>query len=141
MSTRIQFLGFVPHEIGPNDERYEPRFAGFPRNLLLCGERETEQGVGMGFVCYWFAPETFSVRSAFRQMRYLPRRESPYSILVRHDKRKCAWQVRKYRGRNIVGLASAPGVEWAMGLAGRFGVQDDEPLDGTMNGSSRTRLL
>lgn len=149
----VFLFGNIPRPIRP-DETVDSRLAGFPANLLysqitdLETERETARLLLMmcafdpakllgdkelckkvRAIWYWPDPSSYIEDGQKRQMQYTSRKASEYSITVIWDKDQSRWEMRKYKGDELVFLAIGKDYDSAMRQATLLGPQLDEALD------------
>jgi hypothetical protein len=120
------FVAFIPYAIEPDwDDVYAPRLAGFPVNLCYA---EFIQGSGMACATYVFDPTTFVADVQSRQMRYRPKVDSDFSVLIKLH-RDGGIHTFKYRGSEIIREASGSDFRSAMIHTTACGLALDEPID------------
>jgi hypothetical protein len=126
----LDFFAFVPSEIEPGDKGYEPRLAGFPHTLVYSSPPvQTAAEPQLVTACYQFDPTTFIEGPDYAEMKYLPRQHSPYVVRVRRETRKGSWETFKYRGEELVCMASGTEFNEAMMQTTVVGLMPDEPVD------------
>lgn len=62
-------------------------------------------------------------------MTYVSRKESPYFVRIRYDKKAGLWQTSKYKGQQLISAAEGPEFERAMIQTTIRGPEPDEPCD------------
>src|SRR6266478_1174957 len=120
------FLAFIPHAIESHwDKVWAPRLGGFPVNIVYAARIE---GVGLAQATYVFDPITFVEGEQSRQMRYRPKVDSDFSVLVKLH-RDGGIDTFKYRGSELICEASGSGFRSAMIHTTACGLALDEPVD------------
>jgi len=79
----------------------------------------------------WYCPDSASYieDEHIRQMRYMSRKASQYSIKIMWDKDRVRWETRKFEGCVSVRYAFGEDYKSAMLRTTAFGPQLEEPLD------------
>jgi hypothetical protein len=120
------FVAFIPYAIESDwDEIWAPRLAGFPVNVCYA---EWIQHFGVACATYVFDPTTFVEGEQSRQMRYRPKVDSDFSVLVKLH-RDGGIDTFKYRGSELICEASGSDFRSAMIHTASCGLSLDEPVD------------
>ena len=126
------FILNIPRQIETESNPRTAHLVGFPRNILYTSIDPPTAAHGLPRVrdaCYRPDPASYQEDERTREMLYLPRGESPYSVRVVHEKATGFWATRKYRGDTRVHVAHGADLRTVMMHATMAGVAPDEPAD------------
>jgi hypothetical protein len=123
------FIANIPVQIQAEWDPDYAHLAGFPLNIVYTGLRNSEgqDQPRPAAACYWLDPGTYREDEQRREMLYVPREASPYSVRVTVRKDTGTWETRKYRGQELVCAASGPNFKTAMLHTTLAGLESDEP--------------
>ncbi len=125
------FIACIPRQIRAEDNPRHAHLADFPANLVYSHIDPPRTADAMPSVSgSVYVPDVSSYREddETRELRYLPREESPYSVRVVYEKATGWWAVFKLRGTAIVATSRGADFRSAMTHATLVGIAEDEPI-------------
>jgi len=121
----------LPYQIEADwDKKYAPVLAGFPVELVYVGVRPRKDRSRKPIIVrarYVFHPGSFLEASKSKRMHYRSRLASDFYVEVVFHKVPERWETLKFRGAELIAVASATSFKEAMSNSVAIGLYPDEP--------------
>ncbi len=121
----------LPYQIEADwDKKYAPVLAGFPVELVYVGVRPRKDRSRKPIIVrarYVFHPGSFLEASKSKRMHYRSRLASDFYVEVIFYKVPERWETLKFRGAELIAVASAASFEEAMTNSVAIALHPDEP--------------